>query len=74
MKVKTKDELIELYIKVVNKLIKIPVHYCDACYYDDESSYNHYDELRRKAFVAQKEQLEEILGIEAKGESDEKTI
>ena len=75
MKVKTKDELIELYVEVVNKLIKIPIHYCDSCYYDYyEDSYYQADELDRRALIAQKEQLEDIIGIEVKGESDEETI
>ena len=76
MKVKTKDELIELYVEVVNKLIKIPMHYCDSCYYDYNYEYPMYleDDLKREALAAQKEQLENIIGIEVKGESDEETI
>ena len=74
MKVKTKDELIELYIKVVNKLIKIPMHYCESCYYDYEYPPFLEDDLKREALTAQKEQLEDIIGIEVKGEIDEETI
>ena len=74
MKVKTKDELIELYIKVVNKLIKIPVHSCNMCYDSYDDSYYLADDLKRASLTAKKEQLEEILGIEVKGEIDEETI
>ena len=74
MKVKTKDELIELYVEVVNKLIKIPIHCCDSCYYDYyEDSYYQADELDRRALIAQKEQLEDILGFN-QGEPNEETI
>ena len=70
MKLKTKDELIELYVEVVNELIKIPMHYCDSCYYDYDYEYPMYleDDLKREALTAQKEQLEDIIGIEKKEE------
>ena len=74
MKVKTKDELIELYVEVVNKLIKIPIHSCNMCYDSYDDSYYMADELKREALTAQKEQLEDIIGIEVKGEIDEETI
>ena len=70
MKVKTKDELVELYVEVVNKLIGIPIHHCDSCHYDEEHPLYWGDEIKRKARIAQKEQLEDIIGIESKGESN----
>jgi hypothetical protein len=73
MKVKTKDELIELYVKVVNKLINIPIHSCNMRYDDYEDSYYQADELDRRALIAQKEQLEDILGFN-QGEPNEETI
>jgi len=73
MKVKTKDELIELYVKVVNKLINIPIHSCNMCYDYYEDSYYQADELDRRALIAQKEQLEDILGFN-QGEPNEETI
>ena len=74
MKIKTKDELIELYVEVVNKLIEIPMHQCNSCY--DDYGYPLFleDDLKREALTAQKEQLEDIIGIKVKGESDEEII
>ena len=68
MKLKTKDELIELYVEVVNELIKIPIHSCSMCYDSYDDSYYMADELKREALTAQKEQLEDIIGIEKKEE------
>ena len=68
MKLKTKDELIELYVEVVNELIKIPIHSCNMCYDSYDDSYLMADELKREALTAQKEQLEDIIGIEKKEE------
>ena len=68
MKLKTKDELIELYVEVVNELIKIPTYNCNMCYDGYDDSYLMADELKREALTAQKEQLEDIIGIEKKEE------
>ena len=68
MKLKTKDELIELYVEVVNELIKIPTHNCNMCYDGYDDSYLMANDLKREALTAQKEQLEDIIGIEKKEE------
>ena len=54
MKMKTKDELIELYVEVVNKII---TYLQNNCVHVAGEKYNIYE------IYGQKSQLEDILGL-----------
>tara|TARA_R110002020_G_scaffold72272_8_gene186074 strand:- start:1890 stop:2111 length:222 start_codon:yes stop_codon:yes gene_type:complete len=61
MKIKTKDELMELYVKVVNKVITYLQNDCVHMAGTNENIYELY---------GQKRQLEDILGLKNEEERD----